>query len=338
MSSNFREQKQEQKQTEIVHKQTEKIKAEVYSCPNCGSTCGLNDIFCMDCGYTLKGASCKYCGGVIEPDREICPKCGHPLHSELCSFCGAKMTEQDTFCPECGEPHGGISCPQCQTLNYRSFCRKCNYPLNGMALVELERAKSDPKFQKVISLAQELAELEEYILSFGKEEVLPETPELSDENKELIAQYKDLLSAFHTIRPEQEPLKSKPKTPKPEPESESKSESKPESKSKTKINLSFSVSNAEDAVALYKQKLDEMQNTLKDMVPEPGTTPQMQRNYYSARKVNIVTNKKILIQTSWVCNAYGCEHTFPEDCAKPWMGGKWIYKESEEITTTWGYN
>ena len=300
-----------------------------YSCPNCNTPYRHADHSCAECGYVFGGTSCKYCGEKTEQNWEICPKCGRSLLADSCSFCGASMSESDTFCPECGEPRSGITCPQCQTLNFRNFCRKCNCPLNGMALEEVERAKADPKFQKALSLAQELAELEELILSYREEELTPpELEELSKENSALIEQYKELLSAFQT----QEPAgTAAPPTVKPE----AKPAIKQEQKARPKINLSATITSAQDAMTLYKQKLEEMQQALNDMMPDPGTTPQMQRDYYSARKVEIVTKRKIKIRVGWVCNAYNCEHAQPDECSKPWMGGKWLYRESEEITSTW---
>ena len=83
--------------------------------------------------------------------------------------------------------------------------------------------------------------------------------------------------------------------------------------------------------------MDEMQATLNSMLPDAGMTPQLQRNYYSARKVLITTVTKVKVPLYWLCNAYNCQHSYPEECVEPWRGGRWVYSEREEVTTAWGY-
>jgi predicted amidophosphoribosyltransferase len=319
-------QQQAEQQTQNAQQQaTKPVEQQVHKCSNCGAAILPNDKFCPECGVGLKGSSCNHCGAVTKPDWEICPSCGHNLAAELCSFCGAGMTENDSFCPECGNPRTGIICPQCQTLNFRSFCRKCNAPLNAQALQALEEAKADPKFQQALAIAEELAELEEFIMSQQEEDAAPpEIPELSDENKELVNQYKDLLAAFRNQKPEE--IKKEQPDEKPEPP-------KPESKPKT--SFSINIVSKEDAIKKYKEKLADMQAALDAMIPDPDMTPQMQRNYYSARKVEVTIKTKGKMELHWICNAYGCIHYDPNDCAEPWKGGRWVYEEREEIKTIW---
>ena len=84
-----------------------------------------------------------------------------------CSFCGAQTIPGQTVCEECRMPLGGIVCPVCGTLNHRSFCSKCNAPLNRAAEIAIEKAKRDPVFQQVSSLIEKAAKLKERIS--GKE-------------------------------------------------------------------------------------------------------------------------------------------------------------------------
>ena len=185
--------------------------------------------------------------------------------------------------------------------------------------------------QKAVAIAQELEELEQLLQELAIEEAKPpELPEISDENRELLNQYKDLMATFKQQesrggvypRPENNDV-PKTETPKPEPKSGKK--------------FSIKIANKEEAMQKYREKIDEMQATLDSMFPDAGMTPQMQRNYYSARKVQIITVTKIKVPLYWLCNAYNCEHPCPEDCVEPWRGGKWFYREREEITTAWGY-
>lgn len=102
---------------------------------------------------------CPQCGRGVAPDDEICPHCGAKLTSD-CSFCGAHLLPGERECPECGMPAGGITCPQCGTHNYRTFCRICNAPLTKAAARAVERAKADPVFQQCEALAAEVEALQ----------------------------------------------------------------------------------------------------------------------------------------------------------------------------------
>ena len=313
---------QELSTSKAAQKTAEVHQITAYKCPNCGATHSESDKFCSDCGMGLKGNSCVHCGAPTKPNHEICLECGRNLQAELCSFCGEKMDANSAFCPECGNPRTGIVCNQCHTLNFRSFCRKCNAPLNAQAQQALEEAKADPRFQKALALAEELAELEEYLLSTSDDEAAPpEIPELSEENQQLISQYKNLLSTFRGQKPQEKPETPKPETPKP--------------KAKPQIKLSINIASKEEAIAKYKEKLAEIQETINSMTPDAGMTPQIQRDYYSARKLEIVTKTKVRVPLYWICNAYGCEHNQPSECAEPFQGGQWVYEDREEVTSTW---
>lgn len=75
---------------------------------------------------------------------------------------------------------------------------------------------------------------------------------------------------------------------------------------------------------------------LSKMLPPPGSTPQQQRNFYSARKIAIKTTKQVLVNTKigWICNLCGCTHMQPSECARPELGGRWIYSSHLETVTT----
>ena len=76
---------------------------------------------------------------------------------------------------------------------------------------------------------------------------------------------------------------------------------------------------------------NDLNGILERMLPPAGSTPQEQRNYYSARKVAVTVRTTRLIRLGWVCNYCGYTHDQPSECCKPYLGGKWKY---EEVTTT----
>ena len=317
-----------EQQVKTQQKTTEKQAEQPQCCPNCGTPCHSGDKFCEECGMPLKGKSCVRCGVPIQADWEICPHCGQSLHAGLCSFCGASMEADDSFCPDCGNPRTGIICPDCNTLNFRSFCRKCNRPLNEMAMQEMQKAKHDPVFPEMLALAQELADLEERILDtpsgeISEEDSEPPQLELSEADKKLIQQYKDLFAGSGSLE--------EISIPKPKPLKETPVQARP------KIQLNVKRVDLDEAKQLYKEKLEEMRGLMEKLRPEGDMTPQMQRNYYSARKLPVLRKSVSKAPVCWVCNLCGCQHNQPSECAQPELGGTWIYEDVVTVTKTFEY-
>lgn len=71
----------------------------------------------------------------------------------------------------------------------------------------------------------------------------------------------------------------------------------------------------------------DLNTLLEQMLPPAGSTPQEQRNYYSARKVAVESRTLTRVKVGWVCNYCGCTHPNPADCCKPFLGGKWVYED-----------
>lgn len=311
---------QEQKQKQKIGQQSQEAQVKNSRCPNCNTVYSDTDNYCPGCGENLKPHACVRCGAATESHWEICPQCGQNLHAECCSFCGAATNSDDTFCPECGNPKTGITCPGCQTLNFRSFCRKCNTPLNALAHEALQQIRQKPELQKALAIAEELAKLEELISQAGEEAVEEtEVTELSEENRVFVNQYKDLLAAFRGQEQGEKSETTKPHEPEPKPQKK----------------FSLSIPGKEEAMAQYNAKLEEMKNTLNAMFPDPDMTPQMQRDYYTAIKVEMTVRTTVKVKIGWKCNAYGCIHTKPNECAEPFRGGKWIYDNQEKDSRIW---
>ena len=82
--------------------------------------------------------------------------------------------------------------------------------------------------------------------------------------------------------------------------------------------------------AEYSKIKAELDKALEGMLPPVGSTPQEQRNYFSARKLPV---EKVILtkgREAWVCNFCGCWHNCPSECCEPWHGGKWVYEYKEE--------
>ena len=237
------------------------------------------------------GKKCFHCGANISLTAEICTSCGRPVNPNICTFCGNPMEMDDLFCGECGNPRKGIVCPECGTLNFRSFCRNCNHPLNPMAQDEMEKAAKDPTFQQICEVQKQIVELEEQL---NADYQLPEQQTTNDQHPEQFEQ--------------------------------SEQSTQPNSTPDTLNQLSEE----------YDAKVQEMNKMLSSMMPAPGTSPQIQRNYYSARKLPFIgttTSKNIIRKKiGWVCNYCGYTHKCPSECCEPQLGGTWLYKEIEVIT------
>ncbi|MDE6410558.1 MAG: zinc ribbon domain-containing protein [Muribaculaceae bacterium] len=240
------------------------------------------------------------------------------VNGNNCSFCGSPMDEDDNFCPECGNPRSGIICPECGTLNHGSFCSKCNAPLDDLAREAVRQAKADPRFQEAERLAAELIELEEEIERLKKEASaegnnpsgtgLDTSPILSDQVKEALNKYNRLFADVANIQVKE----TQAKTP-------SETSANPIS---TESQFSIKSVTLKEAVERYKAVATQLQAKLDAMLPDAATTPQEQRNFFSARKIR--SSKVVHGDRFWVCNYCGCKHHQPSECTKPWMGGKWI--------------
>lgn len=251
---------------------------------------------------------CPHCGQPVRKSWEWCPSCGHSL-VDWCTFCGADIPRGEDECPECGMSRSGVVCPKCGTRNAGGFCRKCNEPLTLAAKKEQERALKDPQFVKAAELAVQAAELLARIEAEEQEVTGQESKEV--ELPEDVLRLKELLGKT-TLRQAQGPDGKQTQL------LDGKQQQAQRPKSKAELR------------AEYSKIQEELNKALEGMLPPVGSTPQEQRNYFSARKLPV---EKVILtkgREAWVCNFCGCWHNCPSECCEPWHGGKWVYEYKEE--------
>lgn len=267
--------------------------------------------------HRTDGSRCPICGAEISSRFEICPECGGKLVS-YCTFCGADMDRHDTECPECGMPAGGVKCPECGTLNHRSFCSKCNTPLTRAAQRAVKKALEDPKVKEAIEMCEKLAELEAQIEEAACGEDGYSGEDAAEPEEVLSEGALKMMEILGNIKPGM-PAHTKPATVPAKP--------KPATKSIDKVKEE------------YRRTVRDINKLFDEMLPPAGSTPQEQRNFFSARKVAVETTikKKVKVPVEWICNYCGCHHKQPSECAEPELGGTWIYMEKTETTTVREY-
>lgn len=274
----------------------------------------------------LEGQQCPWCGAAVRGTEEFCPHCGRPL-APYCTFCGSEVPAGEESCPECGMSRRGVVCPRCGTVNARAYCRNCNEPLSPAARKEVERAKKDPVFLKAAELAVRMAELQQLIedtpdgglLDVDGEQDSASGPVPERQLPPDILRLKEMLASVKSGGAP-DGNKAAPSAPA---ASAVATKAKTAPKTKTKAELQ----------AEYEKMKAELNATLENMVPPAGSTPQEQRNYYSARKISVIQKVRSTNPVAWVCNYCGCWHNKPSECCEPWRGGTWIFEE-KTITVT----
>lgn len=283
------------------------------------------------------GVGCPYCGQPVKKSWEWCPSCGHSL-VDWCTFCGADIPRGEDECPECGMSRSGIVCPKCGTRNAGGFCRKCNEPLTLAAKKELERAQKDPQFLKAAELAVQAAELLARIEA--EEQEVPESEIKEIELPEDVLRLKELLGKttlrrFDKLsdRSDQKRETGSVADPVEAPalrQAQRLRASTTGEPCRTTCSAADKMKSKAELRAEYSKIQEELNKALEGMLPPVGSTPQEQRNYFSARKLPV---EKIILtkgREAWVCNFCGCWHNCPSECCEPWHGGKWVYEYKEE--------
>lgn len=317
-------------------------------CRNCGVSLEPGAKFCGECGAPQEElGKCPNCGAEVEEGRVICPACGKPCATD-CTYCGAQISAGDTFCPECGNPRHGIVCPDCGTLNFRSFCRRCNRPLNAMALEAVERVRNNPHVKRAREINEQLDQLEIEIERLEKEVAQEEAnlqyvspaPEatvdvevhVSDKTKSLLDDFASLIGeSVEQVSPVSERVETAESERKKAVPSLSISEpdmvSGVEEKRTARKQRGPAAGRLEQLRAQYQAGLAELQKELDAMIPDPNLPPESQRNVACAMKYSYQTVRKDVKEshrkTGWRCNKCHILHPSPSDCGVREYGGKW---------------
>ena len=346
-----RQQERQQVKHAEVSKQAEvSASVETPHCHNCGAPLPPGAAFCEECGAPQGGNGCVNCGAEVPQGTAICPVCGHPATTR-CTYCGSQMSAGDAFCPECGNPRGGIVCPQCNTLNFRSFCRKCNHPLNPMALYAVEEARRDPRFIKAKTIADEIGGLEDEIkaleILLADRKANPPEPEkllevddsTSDSARRLLEEFEKLSGQASAPKPK--PAPARPRVVEADAQALTVSADKGSG-----AGGDFSTGGGPDTTfgaaaarleklrEQYAAKTAELQRALDEMVPPEDAPPEIKRNFACARMITTYSTetRREKARVCWICNRCQIRHANPSECGVAEFGGRW---EVTEITHTY---
>lgn len=335
-SSNEIEKIKEQSTFPNSKSETISIETTESACQSCSCVNSSSALFCEECGTALmQPAKCPKCGATARPRADICEVCGTWLLKGQCMFCYSHVEDGETFCGECGNPTDGISCPRCGKQSIFDFCASCGIPLSIQAKEMVRETASNPVFQDMISLFEQLTEVEDPLLlpKVGSAPIKTDSVTVNKEQEDQgvrLKAYRE--SAFNPA------THNKPK-----------SASKPlfSSVQKERINqLNDDVAKEEERrieeerkrredEELKRKKEEARQLRLQEQLNEALRKLSVKTFYTNqgARRffMNLIAGlpeevaRKIINRgMGWRCNAYGCVHSSPNECANPFSGGVWM--------------
>ncbi len=322
-------QQQQQKIQKTEQKQYELKQNEPGSkiCIICGYHNELNAKFCEECGADLAGKpKCPNCHNDVYEGADICEVCGSWLLDGKCKFCYAELKGSEKYCEECGNPTEGIICPSCGTHNFFDFCKKCNTPLTEAAVDEINKVNSNPFFQNIFKLNEEIYNLD------------------ASENQKFDELQRQVIEAENKIAQEQRKFEEAEKKEKEVQKmmrleqffNKSNTEERKVTKNEPAPVKAFisddhikTLERAKQNVAGYKQRMAEKDNKereiqaqLSQMAQLTFSTGQEARRFFNATKPKLYPDKPK--NYLWECNFVHYKHPGPHDCCQPQLGGQWV--------------
>jgi chemotaxis protein histidine kinase CheA len=305
--------------------------SEGAACPRCGTLMPAGALYCGECGCDLRHpAFCPACGAATKPTGDICEACGTWLLEGKCKFCYEPLPPGATFCPVCGNGRDGITCPDCGTLSIFDFCPKCGKALSDFACQALEAAKNDPDARVLVESAQKTAEISAELAEIAKTEAalaaepinqLPEIPPPAPPKRSLRDSFftAEQLNAIGISGRQADAAAEKKRAEEEAARIAAEKARREEAlRRQREREAAEAALAAKKAAALRKQQEEAaaLRAAIEKVRNKTFADPQKARRFHNAMRP---PNSQ-----GWRCNAYGCVHSDPNDCACPQGGGMWI--------------
>jgi hypothetical protein len=252
---------------------------------------------------TISQHKCSNCGWGVTSTADICENCGEWLLTGKCNFCYADIEDGQKFCSECGNPPTGITCKACGTISHFDFCPNCNTPQTEQAQELIKELQDSVEFQNITNLTITESKVSNQILQNSLEQI------------------NNYLAKFN------------PATKKKKSFTLDTDDNNIEENIKATEESSNKVKSEQQNLIEQEKKEIEAIRLLKDIQSKKFANNQEARRFFGALKIilpQVIIKRKPI---GWICNAYGCTHEAPQECADPSMGGTWIYETSTNIST-----
>jgi hypothetical protein len=298
---------------------TMRLHADSRKCSACNHSNELEALYCEECGKALQTAKCPHCGSTTEPGDDICERCGTWQLAGQCMFCYAPLEDDDLFCSECGNPVEGVVCPQCGNRGCFDFCAACSIPLTETAKLMLQDATEDPNIKGLVLL------IENFSLNAHPSANPSCSPSTADttRKKAFNASQKADMAALEDYLARLRKQRNLEAT-------------MPETISLFSQEQRESIGRLNDQIVMEKERKRleterlraEVNNLLQSYSDKIFRTSQEARRFFSTIKaavskeaLNMLNNYELV----WKCNAYNRWHPNETHCAKPHLGGNWLF-------------
>ena len=255
------------------------------------------------------GQACPVCGTVNEAEAFFCASCGTALRKGNCPNCGSEIDPDADFCEACHQYIRKEVCSFCgaRLVSSEPFCPECGSPRNGIVCPTCKTLNSfsfckqcgSPLTKEAHKMLEQLRQQPEYqeMTQLAKElqdlDMLLPIASPADQEQEM---------ANNALRERVLKLLAEDAGV-PDPVVEPKPSRRMDQK---KLN------------ATKEEKMQKLAELLDKMVVKPTPSPAKARNYAMACK-------PAGVRLAWVCNYKHAMHSSPCGCAKPQMGGKWVF-------------